>query len=152
MLKIIFAPGKCRSCNLQSECQCFCTPLLVFFFSLPEVHHDHCVPHHCRLEIRCRWVMEDTHWENIRINKRGRFYLHREKKSTCCTWQKKHVGEEKRGNHFLVCVGCEHLSKRSGLVAAWGGERRRPLLRSIPQIQYREVCLISIYQSFIESK
>ena len=32
---------------------------------------------------------------------------------TLCN-NRKHVGEEKRGNHFLVCVGCEHLSKRSG--------------------------------------
>lgn len=78
MLKIIFAPGKCQlvpeflqSWNWMSlffAPRCWC-------FLLPEVHNDHCVPHHCRLEIRCRWVMEDTDWENIPINKRGMFYL-----------------------------------------------------------------------------
>lgn len=58
--------------------------------------------------------------ENIPINKRGMFYLHGLKEHLLYM-AKKHLGEEKRGNHFLVCVGCEHLSKRSGLVAAGGG-------------------------------
>ena len=30
------------------------------------------------------------------------------------------VGEEKRGNHFLVCVGCEHLQQKIGIFVAWG--------------------------------